>query len=341
MRYSLSTVLLGCSLMLGPALAADIETRIIGGCDSEATGHDWMVAVAKIGLGSEWNSQFCGATLVHQNWAVTAAHCMFNGSGGAAYIPENLELYIGTTVLDSGQGTHHDVSEIHVHPSYTESTSTSFNDIALLKLATPSSLTPARLATIKPGEGYDALTLGWGRRNAEQVANTSNDYPQALQEVNVTTFDNASCYTGLADSHLCAGELAGGEDSCSGDSGGPLLLSSQGQDTLIGVVSYGFGCAQPDNLGVYTSVPSFLSWIAETTKDPATNVSDVPLPVAISESFSDFTSVCTQRTPNTGSLQSVTSSNTSSGGGAIGPLFFIIALLGFSCRRVDSSTSAN
>lgn len=340
MRYSLSSVLLGCSLMLGPALATDIETRIIGGCDSDVSGHDWMVAVARKLNIDEFNSQFCGATLIHESWAVTAAHCMFNGSSGAAYIPENLELYIGTTVLDSGQGTHHDVSEIHVHPSYTESTSTSFNDIALLKLTTPSSLTPARLATIKAGEGFDALTIGWGRRNAEQVANTNDDFPQALQEVNVTTFDNADCYSGLVDSHICAGELAGGEDSCAGDSGGPLLLSSRGQDTLIGVVSYGFGCAQPGNLGVYTSVPSYLNWIAETTKDSATNISDVPLPAVISESFSDFTSACSQKTPNTGSLQSISSGN-SGGGGSMGPLFFIMALLGFFSRRTQSRIPVN
>ena len=339
MRHSLCFVLLGCSLTLGPALAADIETRIIGGCDSDVSSHDWMVAVARKLNIDEFNSQFCGATLVHQSWAVTAAHCMFNGSSGAAYLPENLELYIGTTVLDSGQGTHHDVSEIHVHPAYAESTTTSFNDIALLKLATPTSRAPARLATIKPGEGYDALTVGWGRRNAVQVANTSDDFPQALQEVNVTTFDNANCYSGLLDSHLCAGELAGGEDSCAGDSGGPLLLSSRGQDTLVGVVSYGFGCAQPGNLGVYTSVPSFLNWIADTTKDSATNISDVPLPVVISESFSDFTSVCPQKTPNTASLQ--TTATSSGDGGITGPLFFIFALLGLSRRRVGSNTSAN
>ena len=331
MRHSLTSVLLGCTLILGPALASDIETRIIGGCDSATSGHDWMVAVALKRNADEFNSQFCGATLVHGNWALTAAHCMFDGSNGAALIPEQLELFIGTTVLDSGQGTHHDVSEIHVHPSYTESTSTSFNDIALLKLATPSSLTPARLATIKPGGGFDALTAGWGRRNAVQVENVDDNFPHALQEVNVHTVDNANCYPGLVDGHLCAGELAGGEDSCAGDSGGPLLLSSRGQDTLVGVVSYGFGCAQPRNLGVYTSVASYLSWIAETTKDSVTNISDVPLPTVISESYGDYTSTCSVSKPTF---------NTS-GGGATGPLFLIAALLGLFRRFAQSKPKAN
>ena len=61
----------------------------------------------------------------------------------------------------------------------------------------------------------------------------------------------------MTEDMLCAGVRAGGRDSCQGDSGGPLVTSSDlnnGAATLAGVVSWGFGCAEEDSLGIYAEV---------------------------------------------------------------------------------------
>lgn len=65
---------------------------------------------------------------------------------------------------------------------------------------------------------------------------------------------------------LCAGYKEGGKDSCSGDSGGPLsIVNDDDIRTLIGVVSWGGGCAQPKYVGVYARVTSVRTWIREIT----------------------------------------------------------------------------
>ena len=58
---------------------------------------------------------------------------------------------------------------------------------------------------------------------------------------------------------ICAGEE--GRDSCQGDSGGPMVDS---EGLLIGIVSWGQGCADKDYPGVYTEVSAYITWINET-----------------------------------------------------------------------------
>ena len=73
---------------------------------------------------------------------------------------------------------------------------------------------------------------------------------------------------------FCAGDYpASASDSCQGDSGGPLAVGAPPaagtQVTLIGIVSYGKGCALLNTTGVYVRVSAFVPWIMANAPEVA------------------------------------------------------------------------
>ena len=116
-----------------------------------------------------------------------------------------------------------------------------------------------------PKEGDSCWVTGWGRLSA------GGSSPDILQQVPVPIVGQDRCrrsYPGRIDhTMICAGVDQGGIDACQGDSGGPMVCDSGGKFHLQGVVSWGIGCADPNQYGVYSHVKYFMKWIkAEMAK---------------------------------------------------------------------------
>ena len=249
--------------------------KIVGGIAAPAGKFPFQTALIVAGTpeGSEHFGQFCGGSLIAQNWVLTAAHCVPGTD------PDEVDVYIGSSVLPSGQGgstseggVRSSVDAIVVHDAYNPATSD--NDIALLHLTgpIPTELQTAVVATPDHDKQYavplgDAVVIGWGA-TAEGAGTT----PQ-LMRVWVDIQDSQVCEANyqevipslqITDNMLCAGLPGGGQDSCQGDSGGFLGTPLGNREYVqLGVVSFGIGCARPKLFGVYTRVANYAEWIQD------------------------------------------------------------------------------
>ncbi|XP_075161618.1 trypsin-1 [Haematobia irritans] len=233
--------------------------RIVGGTKVRTNKYPWIAQMLR------GSFQFCGATLINDRYALTAAHCT-HGMDMKGITIRLLQLDKNA----ASEGIVRRVVAVNMHRQY--STTTLQNDIALLKLDQPVPLKdPIRPVCLPVGANHNfdfksAIVAGWGLTSD---GGSSSSY---LREVVVPVITNAQCKATsyksmIVDTMLCAGYLEGGKDACQGDSGGPLIVRESNIFRLAGVVSFGYGCASPDAPGVYTRVSKFLDWIAANTRD--------------------------------------------------------------------------
>ncbi|XP_046141441.1 transmembrane protease serine 9-like [Osmia bicornis bicornis] len=228
------------------------EGRIVGGQPASIDEHPYQVSLRFN------NRHICGGAIISEEWVITAAHCV------QTKFIRFVSIKAGTSDLRD-DGIVIFAKQIISHDNYMRRNAD--YDIALVRLEKPlvysSWVRPILLAPIADHyiAGSKAVVTGWG------VLRSDGPLTDQLRKVEVPLVSNSECSElyvtrPITSRMICAGYVnLGGKDACQGDSGGPLVQ----YDKLIGIVSWGFGCARPTYPGVYTSITALRSWITEKT----------------------------------------------------------------------------
>jgi secreted trypsin-like serine protease len=236
------------------------DGEIIGGRRADPGEYPFQVALLQHGVGERWASQFCGGTLIAPDTVLTAGHCL---TGARA---RHIDVLAGTNRLLPGGGRRVQARQLRVHPDY--SGSPLANDIGIIQLGVD--LPYELVVPAVPGQEGQyppdtmATTIGWGDRD---IRLDVEQYPYHLREVEVPVVSDADCSAAypddlIEDQMICAGDMVdGGEDSCFGDSGGPLMVPEGDHWLEIGIVSTGRGCARRPFPGIYTEVATYDDFI--------------------------------------------------------------------------------
>ena len=241
---------LGLLLPLGTASADpdDVHGTVVGGTEASTKDYPWMVYLAPAENDHEL---YCGGSLVAPTKVLTAAHCMFDK-------PEEYKVVAGRDVRSSDAGVVVGVERIWVHPEYEK---TGNHDVAVMTLKQPLPYRPVSFAgpldRWRERPGTATTVLGWGLTEEPTGPTEPSDQ---LRQATVPLISDETCaeqYPQGPDrrafdrpTEICAGVPQGGIDTCAGDSGGPLLVRGK----VVGITSWGRGCARPDAAGVYTRV---------------------------------------------------------------------------------------
>jgi len=199
-----------------------------------------------------YGRSLCGGVLIAPRLVLGAAHC-----------EDAADLFRIGLFEDIRDGQYVDIRNTFVHPEYRR-TNLSY-DIMIFELDKVAEFPYVILERETISEGKFTV-LGFGDTDKGSPLELSDE----LQEVQLEYVDNAACdkghgYTGeVTEDMMCVG--GNDKDSCIGDSGGPLIKrgASYEEDRLVGVVSWGRGCAEKGVPGVYARISYFYDWILET-----------------------------------------------------------------------------
>ncbi|XP_067883720.1 coagulation factor XI-like [Heterodontus francisci] len=246
--------------------ANQMKARVFGGNVSLPGEWPWQVSI----YFDQWDkfNHFCGGSIIASHWIITAAHCFQRNED-----LRHWKVYAGITKLSDITNTtsFYKIEQIIIHEEYNDVTEG--YDVALLKLDQAilfnSYQMPICLPTSEENTsmGNTCWITGWGETESGQIS-------QVLLKARVPVMSHESCQShysehNITEHMMCAGYEEGKIDTCKGDSGGPLACEHGGDWYLVGITSWGKGCAKKGKPGIYIRVSKFQAWVHKKISNDA------------------------------------------------------------------------
>ncbi|XP_058820295.1 CLIP domain-containing serine protease B15-like isoform X2 [Topomyia yanbarensis] len=255
-----------------------IANRIFGGNEAVLGEIPWA-GVIVYRISKKRLSVKCGCSLLNSRWALTAAHCINDVPSSwrihqVRFSEWNILKISRCTVLNDMKicRQEYSIERAIVHPLYQTTSANMRHDIALLKTekevqftdyVIPICLPYSEEVREMPISQQNFTVTGWGQTDKGNIVGVQRHVVIAGQDNSVCDRAFSSLNITLSEEQICAGGESG-QDSCRGDSGGPLTLQDGLVNYQIGVVSFGaLECGTKNSPGIYTNVIQYLDWIEE------------------------------------------------------------------------------
>ncbi|XP_041077085.1 complement C1r subcomponent-like [Polyodon spathula] len=260
--------------------------RILGGNIAPRGSFPWQVLLLSAGR--------AGAFLITDQWIMTAAHNIYpkqkDQRDSLQDLTQSIQIHLGDTNLENLiLMPRLEIQAIFVHPSFQQGALQFNNDIALIKLRHRVTLNETVMPLCLPAAGslYQAGVMGyvsgWGVTEGHKLSNQLKYVALPVVDLRQcnTSFNSERSYRRqrgkedipqFTENMFCAGRVEGGDDTCSGDSGGAFTLLREAEGGgeefyAAGIVSWGVDCGKKGNYGAYTRVERYLSWIQQTIQE--------------------------------------------------------------------------
>ncbi|XP_075258458.1 brachyurin-like [Convolutriloba macropyga] len=214
----------------------------------------------RVGL-NEKDTLFCGGTVIHTSYVITAAHCLAPEKASA------VSVHVGNFSQENSNSTRITVSNFTVHEKFkygSKGKDRAF-DIGIIKLSQP--VGQSQIIGLCSHRTFMSRTIGACGMDTTSISG-HNHPPKQLEEITMREKRGEDCSVKGWDREvqICLQDPEGLQRSCFGDSGGPVYPLDDNGDPicLYGIHSFGRGGQFCYSQGqIETRVSAYADWIAE------------------------------------------------------------------------------